>query len=159
MGLPSLLHAAPALLVKVAYEDSAKEKIIGYASNLSFRVSQGQKEIYTVDTPFPVEIAQAASMSMVKGSLSIFLPKGQTPESLGLVPYRVLNKNADTASMAASKYFHLRVYDRQSTELVFSADFCKVGEYSVSIQARQVVKCELSFTGMYLTPGVKVSGA
>jgi hypothetical protein len=153
MGLPSLIHAAPALLVKIAYESDSKERIIGYASGLTFRVSQGQKEIYVVDSPFPAEIAQAASQSAVKGSMSIFLPKGQTPESLGLVPHRVLNKSGDIASMAASKYFHLRVYDRLSTELVFSADFCKVGEYSVSIQARQVVRCELSFTGLYMTPG------
>lgn len=152
MGIPSLLNTAPSLIVKIAYEGDGKERIIGYASNLSMRVSQGQREIFVVDSPFPAEIAQAAGQSMVRGSMSIFLPKGQTPESLGLVPQRILNHDPNYAAMAASKHFHLRIYDRLSTQLMFSIDFCKVGEYSVNIQARQVVRCELSFSGMYLTP-------
>lgn len=152
MGLPSLLNTGPSLIVKIAYEGEGTEKVIGYASGLSIRVSQGQREIFTVDSPFPAEIAQAAGQSMVRGSMTIFLPKGQTPESLGLVPQRILNKNPNIAAMAGSKHFHLRIYDRLSTELMYSIDFCKVGDYTVNIQARQVVRCELSFTGMYLTP-------
>lgn len=149
----SMLQTGPSLVVKIAYEDDHRERVIGYASGLTFRVSQGQKEIFTVDSPFPQEIGQGLGPSMVRGSMSVFLPKGQSLETLGLVPFRLRNRDTTNAMMAMSRYFHLRIYDRVTSELVMSADFVKVGDYSVSIQARSVVKCDLNFSGVYLTPG------
>lgn len=151
--MQSLLHTGPSLVVKIAYEEDSRERVIGYASNLTFQVSQGQKEIFAVDSPFPVEIGQGLGQSMVRGGMSLFLPKGQTLESLGIVPYRLRNKDTTNAVMAMSRYFHLRVYDRLTSELVMAADWCKVGNYTVSIAARQLVRCEVSFSGIYLTPG------
>src|SRR5215469_14851307 len=100
----SQIHAAPNLVVKIAYETDAKERVIGYASGLTFRVTQGQKEIFTVDSPFPQEIAQGLGQSMVRGNMALFLPKGQTLESLGLVPFRLRNKDTTYAMMATSRY-------------------------------------------------------
>ena len=151
--MQSMLHTGPSLVVKIAYEDDGKERVIGYASGLAFRVTQGQKEIFTVDSPFPQEIAQGMGQSMVRGSMSVFLPKGKTLETLGLVPFRLRNKDTANAMVAYSRYFNLRIYDRLTAELVMSADFVKVGDYSIAIQARQVVRCDLNFSGIYLTPG------
>lgn len=151
--MQSLLHTGPSLVLKIAYEDDQRERVIGYCSGLTFRVSQGQKEIFTVDSPFPQEIAQGLGQSMVRGSMQVFLPKGQTLETLGLVPFRLRNKDTSNAMMAMSRYFHMRVYDRLTSELVFSADFCKVGDYSIGIMARSTVRCDLNFSGVYLTPG------
>lgn len=151
--MQSLVHTGPSLVVKISYESDSRERVVGYASSLSFRVTQGQKPIFVVDSPFPVEIGQALGQSMVRGGLTIFLPKGQTLESLGLVPYRLRNRETTFAMAAMSRYFHLRVYDRLTSELVFSADYCKVSDYQVTVGARQLVRGELSFEGLYLTPG------
>lgn len=151
MSLPSLVHTGPSLLVKVAY-DEGTERTIGYAANLTARVSQGQKEIFTVDSPFPQEIAQAAGPSLVRGQMTLFLPKGQTLESLGLVSYRTINRNEDEAQQAGSRYMALRIYDRLSGNMVMSIEQCKIGEYSINIAARQIVRCEVSFTGKYMLP-------
>lgn len=148
-----MLHTGPSLVVKIAYEDDSRERVIGYASGLTFRVTQGQKEIFTVDSPFPQEIGQGMGASMVRGTMALFLPKGKTLESLGLVPYRLRNKDTTNAMMALSRYFNLRIYDRLTSELVMSADFVKVGDYTIAIQARNVVRCDLNFSGVYLTPG------
>lgn len=146
----SILHTGPSLQVKIAYQDGT-EKTIGYATGLNYTVLQGQKPIMVVDNPFPAEIAQGAAPSMVQGTLNILLPKGCTPESMGLVAYR--RDASGAAYMPLSRYFHLRVYDRATSGLVFSCDFVKVGQYSMGIAARRVVQCDLAFTGMFLTPG------
>jgi hypothetical protein len=146
----SFLHTGASLQVKIVHEGDI-EKTIGYATGLTFTVSQGQKMIYTVDSPFPQEIAQGAGPSFVRGSMMLFLPKGTTMERAGLVPYR---QDAEgLPNMAASKFFGLRIYDRATTELVLSVDYCKVSTYTVSMQSRQVVRISVNFEGIYLTPG------
>ena len=147
----SLIQTGASLLLKVHYPSTGKEKVIGFARGLTYSVSQGQKSIHVVDTPFPAEIAQGAAPSFVKGGLTCYLPSGSTPESAGLVPYRT---NEDGAiNMAGSKYLNFRIYDRLSNQLVMSCDYCKVSSYSVSIVARGIVECSLQFDGILLTPG------
>ena len=151
--MKSALHTAASLLLKVAYEDGS-EKLIGFARAFTYSVSQGQKVTYTVDSSTPVEIAQGAAPSFVKGSLTVFLPKGTTPESSGLVPYRVDTDDSNIAVL--SKYLHFRIYDRSTLNLVFAAEFCKVGTYSAAIQARGVVEMSLQFDGIMGTPGLAI---
>ena len=73
--MKSLLHTGASLLLKVAY-DTGASKTIGFARNLNFSVSQGQKVTYVVDSIIPAEIAQGAAPSFVKGSLNVFFPEG-----------------------------------------------------------------------------------
>ena len=150
MGFPSLIHTGASLLVKVAY-DGGSEKVIGFANNLTYTVTQGQKSIFVVDSPFPAEIAQSAGPSFVKGSLTLYLPKGATMESVGLVPYRTDQQGANVA--AKSKYFDIKVYDRLTNSPVMSCKYCKVGQYTVNIPARGIVSVTLTFDGMLLEPG------
>ena len=147
IGMKSLIQTGASLLLKVHYPLTGEEKIIGYCRGLNYSVTQGQKIIHTVDTPFPVEIAQAAAPSMVRGNLVCYLPKGSTPESMGLVPYR------NDMNMAGSKYINIRIYDRLSQTLVMSCDYCKIGGYSVSVMARGIAEISLTFEGFMLTPG------
>lgn len=151
--MKSLLHTGASLALKVAYEDG-KEKLIGFARNFSYSVSQGQKVTYTVDSPLPQEIAQGAAPSFVKGQLTVFLPKGTTPESVGLVPYRV--DAAGTPIGQLSKHIHFRIYDRLTGNKVFMAEYCKVSNYSVVIQARGIVEVSLQFDGVLSTPGLTI---
>lgn len=146
----SLLHSGPSLQLKIAKPGDV-EKLIGYATGLQFSVIQGQKPIFVVDSPFPAQIAQAASASMVRGQLTIFLPKGMTPETAGLVPYR--QDEQGNIFQGSSQYLNFRIYDRATTQLVFSADYIKVSDYTVSIRSRQTVVCTLNFEGIFLRPG------
>jgi hypothetical protein len=150
MGFPSLIHTGASLLVKVK-PDQGTEKIIGFATNLTYTVTQGQKSIFVVDSPFPAEIAQSAAPSFVKGSLTLYMPKGSTMESAGLVPYRTSQDGQNSA--AKSKYLDLSIYDRLTNQAVMTCKFCKVGQYTVNIPARGIVSITLSFDGMILEPG------
>lgn len=145
----SILATGPAYLVKIQYMDGT-ERTIGYARSLNYTVFQGQKMIFVVDNPFPVEIAQGAAQSYVKATLNIYMPKGSTPETLGLVSHRTDAGNQ--MYQVASKYFNLRVYDRATTQRVFSMDFCKAGSYSVNIEAKQIVNCSINIEGFIMTP-------
>jgi hypothetical protein len=148
--MTSLLHTGTTLLLKIEYTNGA-EKVIGFAKSLSYTVSQGQKTTYGVDSPFPVEIAQGAAPSSVRGSLVTYLPKGSSPESMGLVPYR--HDVQGSPINAGSRYMALKVYDRATGKIVFICEFCKVGSYSVNVMARGVVECAFQFEGMFVTPG------
>lgn len=150
-GLPSSLYAAPNLVVKVQYQ-GGNEATVGYATNLVYRVTQGQKPIFTVDSPFPAEIAQGASPSFVQGSMTLFLPKGTTVESMGLVPRR-LGQQGEII-VALSQYYDINVYNKETNELVVSIQRAKVGDYTVTIGSRNVVVVSLNFIGTNLKEGV-----
>ena len=149
----SMLHTGASLLLKVAYESGA-EKTIGFARSFTYTVNQGQKMTYVVDTPVPVEIAQGAAPSFVKGSLTCYLPKGTTPESVGLVPYRQSAAGDNVAVL--SRYLHFRIYDRKTLNLVFECGYCKVGSYTVTVSAKGIAEVSLQFDGMLGTPGITI---
>ena len=149
----SMLHTGASILLKVSYEDGA-EKTIGFARNFSYAVVQGQKLTYTVDSVIAAEIAQGASPSFVKGSLTVYLPKGTTPESIGLVPYRTDETGNNIA--ATSKFIHFHLYDRATLNKIFSCEYCKVGSYTVAVSARGVAEVSLQFDGLLGTPGVTI---
>lgn len=143
----SPIYTAPSLVVKVQYPDSNAEITVGYAISLQYTSSQGQRAIYTVDNPFPVELAQSAAASLVRGVMVMYMPRGATPEKLGLVPYRINNKGEN--AIAATKYIHLRLYDRLTQRPVVNLEFCKINGYTTVIAARQVVRVELTFEALY----------
>jgi len=147
----AMLHAAPDMLLKVSTRNDPTERIIGYATGLTFTVQQGQKMIFAVDSPFPYEISQSASPSFVRGSLTTWLPKGMTLESAGLVPYRK-DKQGDNF-LATSSYLFLRLYDRATNYLVYSIDHVKVSSYTVTVESKKLVRVQLNFEGILVTPG------
>jgi hypothetical protein len=149
--MQTLIHTGPSLLLKVYYYDSATEKIVGYAYGLDYTVTQGQKMQFTVDSPFPANIDQAAGPSFVRGSMQIYMLKGTTPELMGIVPFR--NDASGDIYNDISKQFGLRIYDRASTSLIFAIDYAKIGSYSASIRSRGIVQMRMEFEGSQLTPG------
>ena len=148
--MKSQLQTAASLLLMVKY-DTGVSKVIGFARALEFTVNNGQKTTYVVDSPFPAEIAQGTAPMSVRGSMVLYLPKGVTMESAGLVPYRVNEKGENIA--AASRYMSFEVYDRFTRNLIFACEYCKVGTYSVSVQAKGVASVTMQFEGVYMTPG------
>ena len=155
----SLLRTGPQSLLKLAYDlPNGPERTIGYCTGLTFSVTQGQKMIFGVDSPFPLEIAQAAGPADVRGTVTLFMPKGSNPVTAGLVPPlsgSVPDADiADMARMSTSKYQHWRIYDRVSSELSFACNYCKVSNWTVVIQAKQVVTVQLSFEGLFMEYGL-----
>ena len=159
----SFLRTGPNLILKVVKH--GKEETIGYATGFNYTVINGQKSIFVVDSPFPAEISHAAGPSMVRGSLTLLMPKGMTLEKAGIVPYRTSGGASpkDTSPnpgstenfvhLAHSDYIGFRLYDRQSNDLFAAIDYVKVSQYSVSIQAKSIVRAELQFEAKFLISG------
>jgi hypothetical protein len=149
----SILRTGPSLSLRVSYT-GGDEKTIGYAESINFSVSQGQKKIYTVDTPFAQEISQGAGASGVTGSVVLYMPKGSDPVRAGLVPSAVdFGLSADQPLLVTSKYFNWRFYDRLSGELAFAINFVKVSNWSAVVTAKSVVKVNMTFDGIFYEPG------
>jgi hypothetical protein len=146
----SLLQTSASLLLKVKY-DNGQSKVVGFARGFSVQVNNGQAVKFVVDSPFPAEIAQGTAPSQVRGSLELFLPKNTSMESVGLVPYRT-DVNGDNVALA-SRYLSFEIYDRLTNSLIFSCDYCKVGNYSISSQAKGVTLVSMQFDGILMSPG------
>ena len=145
--MQSILYTGPNLALKLQYDSTKVEKLIGYASNFNFSVNTGLKNIYTVDSPLIAEIALGATPMAVTGSITVYLPKGTDPMRAGLVPPVVERGNSGEVALARSRAAHWRIYDRATQELVFGIDFCKVSSFSMSVQAKGVVQVQIQFTG------------
>jgi hypothetical protein len=161
--MQSMLRAGPQLVLKVMPE-SGEERIVGYATGLNYTVAMGLKSVFVVDSPFPGEIQNGAAPVMVRGTMTVFLPKGTTLESAGLVPYRTaggggggdasVGKESNNAILIANaKHAHIRLYDRSSGEMVLGCNFCKIASYTVNVGARQMVTATINFEGMFCVPG------
>ena len=151
-SLPPMLQTAPSLELRIKYENG-NEKVIAFASNLQFNVVQGQKPIFVVDSPFPAEIANGAAPSYVTGSMTVYLPKGQTMESAGLVP-RSLTEDGSEILAATASYANIMVYDRLSDDLVIGVQGFKCGSYSFNMASRTHIIINLQFAGLYIKEGV-----
>ena len=147
--MQSLIHTGATVVVKIARK-SAAEQTIGYATALQYSVTQGQKPIFCVDSPFPYQIAQGAGPSMVRGQMSIYMMKGCTPEQLGLVAYR--QDAAGNIFATNSEYISLRIYDRATGTLLMGLESVKFGDYTVAFRARSIVQCLLNFEGLFANP-------
>lgn len=150
-NLPPNFHTGPSLEVRIRYEDG-NEKVIAFASNLQFTVNLGQKPIFVVDSPFPAEIANGAGPSMIQGTMTLYLPKGMTMESTGLVP-RSLTGDGEDIIAATASYAHVLVYDRTSDDVVIGVQNFKVGAYSFNMAVRSHIIINLQFSGMYIKEG------
>jgi len=141
------------LILKIGYETGtgAPEKTIGYCTNVSFNVTNGQKAIFTVDSPFPQELAQGAAPSMVNGSMVLYMLKGTDPVKAGLIP--PTNQQALYPQQIGSKYCHLRFYDRFTYEKAFEIQYVKVKDWSMTVAAKQIVMGQLRFEGFYYEVG------
>lgn len=146
----SKIISGPSLRIKIKPEGEF-EQLIGYATDLQINVDQGQKAIFAVDSPFPFEIAQGASPSMVRGQMSIYILKGTNLESMGLVSYRT-DDGRETIS-PTSKYVDLNIYDRASNTLIYGIKMCKFSGYTISASTRNVVRCVVRFDGIIIEPG------
>ena len=151
----SSLRTGPNLSLRVSYENSSEpEKIIGYASNLSFSQNNGQKPIYTVDSPFIQELAQGAGPSSIRGNVTLFMPKGSDPVRAGLVaPTTNIETKDGLPLQVTSSYLNWRFYDRYTQELAFAINLVKVSSWSVSVTAKQVVRVSLTFEGTFFESG------
>lgn len=149
----SILQTGPGLLLKVALPNG-EEKLIGYASGLNYTVTQGQKKQMVVDTPFVYKIEQGAAASMVAGRVDLYVPKNFSLEAANLVVPRQGDKGE--ALQVGSKDIHIRIYDRLTGQMVFAANYCKISQYSFSVQSRQIAKYNLSFEGIHLQPGTAI---
>ena len=142
----STIQSAPDLRVMI------NGKLIGFGSALSYSVSQGQKPILTVDSPFPAEIAQGAAMSMVEGTLTIFKIKGSSPESAGIIGARTdLNGQSNDPSyttLGAAKYSVLEVYDRLSGNAIIKAYYVMFSTQNWTAQVKNVMQGTLTFQGI-----------
>lgn len=144
----SSLYTAPNLALKVQYEKTGEEKLVGYARGLNFSVNTGLKQLSTVDSPIPEEIALGAGPSSVNGNITLYFLKGTDPIRMGIVPPTVDRGDLSRAANATSRYMHWRLYDRLTQELVFAVDFCKIASYSVSVQSKNVVEVQAQFVGL-----------
>lgn len=148
-----LIRTGPSLKLKVSYANpDADEKTIGFASNLQFSVNQGQKPIFTVDSPYPAELAQGAAPQMVQGTMTIYLLRGMDPVKAGLVPPSSSQLNYAPVH-AYSTHLNWRIYDRFSGELAWAINNVKVSSWSVNVTAKQVVTAQLTFQGMFYQSG------
>lgn len=156
MGGYPVIRTGAGLMLKVMYEPEANvpEKTIGFATNLSFTVIQGQKSIFTVDSPFPQEIAQGAGASQVKGSVTLYMLKRSDPIRAGLVSPTGLFTGGG-ANQALSRYFHWRFYDRTTQELAWAINYVKISSFTINVQAKQVVTVNCQFEGMFYEVGTR----
>lgn len=147
----SILATGAGYQVKMAIDGSNEERTVGFATKLNYSVMNGQKMIFTVDSPFPQEIANGAAQSYVRGTMNLFMPRGMTLEALNVTPHRHDEQGAPVGPF--TKYFSIRVYDRLSRGLVLSLDFCKISQYTVDVTTRAVVQATVSFEGILASPG------
>jgi hypothetical protein len=159
------LRSSSTVIIKIVEENSNLERTLGFVSSIALNVSQGSKPIFTVDSVFPAEIAAGASPSAVSLQLSCVMLRDSTLESIGIVPRRTVSGSskdfnpAGTAEddgsvfVGASKYIHVRLYDRYTGEMFYGVDWCRVNSVAINAQSRSVVRADISLTGMYLIPG------
>lgn len=153
-GVPSVLHTAASLLIKIQYPNG-EEAGLGIVDSFNFTQNQGQKLQFCVDSPMPYAVDQGAAPSSIHGTLSCYLPKGTHLEAMGLVPYR--HTVNGTIYQGISKTFNIRLYDRDSLRMIYSLDNCKVSAYSIGFATKNFVKCSLTFEGTWTTPGLPLA--
>lgn len=158
----STIRASANVLLKVVPEDGT-EKTIGFVTAMSLSGGGTQRVIHGVDSVYPQEIAYGAAPSQIGLSMSLVMPKGQTLESLGLIPYRTAGgasaldngnvaSSTDTVYIGGGRYVHIRLYDRITGELFYGIDYCKVASFSITAQSKSIIRAELQYVGMFLIP-------
>lgn len=148
------IRTGAGLILKVSYGTTGDERTVGIATGINFNVIQGQKAIFTVDSPFPQEIAQGASPSMVTGSMSVYLLNASDPLREGLVTPTYNLLEGDRPLQQSSISMILRLYDRYTGDLAYCIKGAKVGNWNSAVQARGIVMANLSFEGTHFESGI-----
>jgi hypothetical protein len=148
------IRTGAGLILKVSYDVVGDERTVGITTGINFNVIQGQKSIFTVDSPFPQEIAQGASPSMVTGSISVYLLNASDPLREGLVTPTYNLLAGDKPLQQSSRSMILRLYDRYTGDLAFCIKGVKVGSWNTAIQARGMVMANMSFEGTHFESGI-----
>lgn len=148
------IRTGAGLILKVSYGTTGDERTVGIATGISFNVIQGQKAIFTVDSPFAQEIAQGASPSMVTGSMSVYLLNASDPLREGLVTPTYNLLEGDRPLQQSSISMILRLYDRYTGDLAYCIKGVKVGSWNSTVQARGMVMANLSFEGTHFESGI-----
>lgn len=148
MGLGrSPLQTSPSMVLRV------NGKNIGFVSDLNYSITQGQKAIIGVDSPFPQEIAQGAGVSICQGSMQLFKLKGVSTESAGLVGYRNKNKDMQTnmseTTLGSARYSIVELVDRENHTLVLKVTNCMFASQSWRIPAKGLMVGSISFQGVF----------
>lgn len=138
------------VLLSVSTPDGSLEEIFGWVVDFNVMVSQGQKPIYVVDTPFPIQIAQAASPTGVNGRMTTFFLRHWTLESRGFLPNR--QNFVGEPIHYFSKFLNFKIIDRATRKTIYVFEYCKVSDFTIVFSTRNTVKCILNFTGIFATP-------
>jgi hypothetical protein len=144
----SKLISAPELKLRINGVDA------GYVTSIVYRVTQGQKEIFGVDSPMPQEIAQGAGPVIVQGSITVLRPKGASPEAWGIMTSRsgnngVIDTGDRNSSVAgAGAYSVVEILDRETDNLLIRITYVMFGIQEWRVQARQVMTGSIGFTGV-----------
>ena len=159
------IRSAPNIILKILPQHGTEEKTVGYCTSLNLSANSSSRTIYGVDSPFAQEIAFGSTPMQVGLSMTIVMPKSFTLESLGLVPYRTGGgasandpgskaSDVETVYIAGGDYLHIRLYDRSTGDMFYGVDYCKVQQFAISASAKSIITANLSFTGLYLIPGL-----
>ena len=136
-------------------------KLVGFASALDYSIAQGGKAIFTVDSPFPQELAQGAAPSFIQGTMTVYRIYEESPESQGLIAPRTVNSagqetsNPFETSLGAAKYSTLELKDRTTENTILKAEYVMFNNQQWSIQPRGLVQGSLSFTGILGSHSIK----
>jgi hypothetical protein len=132
-------------------------KTIGFATNLTYSISQGQKAIMTVDSPFPAEIAQGAGVSMVQGSLSVYRisdeDKKTSLEGIGLIGSRSpdddrMAANLNETQLGAARYSTVEILHRKSKKRLLRIHYTMFGTQQWSVNSKGVMEGSVTFQGI-----------
>ena len=129
-------------------------KVAGYATGLNYRILQGQKLIFGVDSPFPQEIAQGAGPSYAEGSIQVFRTKDGSPEIWGMMTPRTSEDGVfESGSIASTalgsgKYLVLELRERATDKIVLKMTHVMFGSQEWSVTAKQVMTGSVSFQGI-----------
>jgi hypothetical protein len=144
----SNLITAPELKVRI------NGVLAGYATGFSYRVTQGQKMTFGVDSPFPQEIAQGAAPSFVEGQFTVLRPQGGSPEAWGFMTPRSsvdgLTETGDPQSTAlgSAKYSTIEITNRESDELIIKITHVMFDRQDWQVSARGLMQGSVSFQGV-----------
>ena len=143
----SFLLAAPELRLRI------NGVLVGYATGLSYRISQGQKPIFGVDSPLPQELSQGAAPSMIEGSIIVVRPKGGSPENWQLMTPRTGDGTQETGdvtqtALGSAQYSMIEVFDRQTDQLIIRISYVMFSQQDWQVGAGGLMQGSLSFQGI-----------
>lgn len=117
-----------------------KDKVVGLFSQCNWSVGQDKQPAYILGRFNPAEIT----------------PTSQDPVSLRLTGYRVIDNGpyvvANATALAGllnENDFTVKIQDRQSGKVIFTAMGCRVRGWSSGVAARGVSDISLDVVGLY----------